>query len=363
MEDKPLEVYLVGNQMHSNNEETEKVFQTLYMLGEFTPTASQRGQGGYIFNQAMNSFKREVDREIVITRFDNTATMLETVYDEWKNGGGPDVLIGDYTEGRYCLYPYMEEGMFADLLSYFEQDEIYSSGEYVSNVMKAGMVNDKQLVFPLTFNMNVLYTSEERQNNHEKWFSKGITYSELIQMFCEGWNEYGKSKDYLMLQFTNMWPTDYPCVLFQAASGERIVDYNTGKIILNEATFEEWAVIYESFICDDYDMSKEELKEMVKLNNGVMRYDISSIGKFMLEANDENQLDVFDILCLDALCIAEGGNRSYTLHSLRQMHPIMSQDSRITTNILYVSVFHLKIVRKATRHRLPHSEQCCLTVS
>lgn len=317
IDDKPLVVYLVGQEAYDKKEVSDSIFQTHYLLGEFTPTASQRGQGGYIFNEALNAYAREYDQDVEITRFDNTAIMLETAYKEWKNGEGPDVIIGDYTQAEYCLYPYIDYGMFADLMPYFEIDEIYSSGEYVSNVLKAGRVNNEQFVFPLTFNMNILYTSEERQQIHEKWLNQEMTYHELIKLFTESWQEYGKNEEYLMLQFTNMF-ADYPYVLFQAASGENLIDYETGRVVLNKATFKEWATLYESFLCDDFNMTREELKTLVKENSGVFPVDLSTIEQFKKTASGDDGeplLEFFELLCQDALCIAEGGNKSFHLHS------------------------------------------------
>ena len=305
-EDDVLVVYAAANGFHEGRE--DELYTTGYLLGEFPEVAEKWSEAGYIYYSAIEKYKKETNREVEIEFFNDSLSMLETAHNEWKNGQGPDVILGSYTSAGYSLYPYIEDGMFSDLLSYFESDEIYSSGQYLTSVLEAGLINDHQVIFPMTFNMNVLYTSEDRMKEEGIWLSEEMYYDDFVNIFMNGWKEPANQDSYLMVQFTNM-DNNYPYVLFQAASGEKIVDYETGRITLNKEAFTDWLNIYQGFVCNDYEMTEEELKAAKKSG------DSSKYDQLRRGFGGEAVNDLFGALLPKVLCFAEGGNCSYSAHS------------------------------------------------
>ena len=282
-----LVVYAAANGFHIGRE--DELYTTEYLLGEFPQVSEKWSEAGYIYYNAIEKYKKQTNTDIKVEYFNDTLSMLETAHNEWKNGKGPDVIIGSYTSAEYCLYPYIEAGMFTDLLPYFESDEIYSNGQYISKVLEAGLIDGRQVISPLTFNMNILYTSKERMKEHNIWLSKDMHYEDLLNVFKNGWQEVGNQENFLMLQFTNM-DNNYPYILFQSACGEEIIDYETGKITLSKETFEEWLALYQSYICNDYGMTKEELK-LIKKDGDSSRYD-----KLRRSFGNEAINDLFGVL-------------------------------------------------------------------
>lgn len=305
-ENDVLTVYAAANGFHIGRE--DELYTTDYLLGEFPEVAERWSEAGYIYYSGIEKYKKETDMDVRIEFFNDSLSMLEKANKEWKSGEGPDVILGSYTSAGYSLYPYIEEGMFADLMPYFESDEIYSRGEYLTTVLEAGLLNNHQVIFPMTFNMNVLYTSEERMKEVDIWLSEDMYYDDFVSSFMNGWQEPTNQNSYLMLQFTNM-DNNYPYVLFQAASGEKILDYETGKITLNKDAFTEWLNIYQGFVCNDYAMTEEELKASQKSGDS-SRYDQLRRGFGAEYIND-----LFGVLLPKVFCFAEGGNCSYSAHS------------------------------------------------
>ena len=307
--ERPLVVYVTGSVM--NYGEEDEYITSWYQLGDMPETTEKWGEA-YIYRDAIEQYKKETNEEIVVKFFSGTEEMLRTAYNEWKLGNGPDVLIGDYRGDGYCLYPYIEEGMFEDIQPYFEQDEIYSGGQYISKILEAGMIGDQQLIFPLTFNMNVLFTSKERMTRHEMWLSDDMHYKDMLDLFRNGWRKASDEDEYLMVQFTNI-RNNYPYILFQAASGVSPIDYETGKIILSKEVFTDWATLYQSYICNEYDMTREELKYLQE-GEGIQGKD-SKYGKLQQLRSGAAMAEMFGLLHEDVLCFAEGGNCSGFYHS------------------------------------------------
>lgn len=307
--ERVLVVYLSGSIM--NYGEDDEYITSWYQLGDMPETTEKWGEA-YIYRDAIEQYKKQTNEEIVVKFFSSTEEMLRTSYDEWKKGNGPDVLIGDYRGDGYCLYPYIEEGMFEDFQPYFEQDEIYSGGQYVSRILEAGIIGDQQLIFPLTFNMNVLFTSKERMTKHEMWLSDDMHYEDMLEAFRNGWREARYEDEYLMVQFTNI-RNNYPYILFQAASGVSPIDYETGKVTLSKELFTEWATLYQSYICNEYDMTREELKYLQE-GEGIQEKN-SKYGKWQKLRSGSAMAEMFGLLHEDVLCFAEGGNCSGFYHS------------------------------------------------
>ncbi len=109
----------------------EIINTSTYSLGEFGHLQKLWGNTSHIYYDAVESYKKKTGKEIQIEFFDIPEEMFEKAYEEWKNGAGPDIIIGDYVSNGCLLYPYISEGMFADMSGYFENDALYSSGDTI----------------------------------------------------------------------------------------------------------------------------------------------------------------------------------------------------------------------------------------
>jgi len=243
----------------------EEFFSSRYNIGEFSGLSEKWGPEAYVFYDVINNFQKDTGIEVEMYYFLQTADLLKALEQCINTSKCPDIIIGSYAAQDYCLYSYFEEEYFADLTPFFEEDEIYTSGEYISNVVKAGKIGNKQYLFPLTFNMNILFSSEESMQRHDLRISEEMGYCDVISLFTESWQQANREEsELLMMQFSS-YQNEYPYGLFQASSGEDIIDYETGKIVLNKEYFYELAHLYESYIQNDYNLTKEELKKFASL--------------------------------------------------------------------------------------------------
>lgn len=300
---RPLTIYMFSHIFSGD----EIINTSTYSLGEFRHLQKLWGNTSHIYYDAVESYKKETGKEIQIEFFDIPEEMFEKAYEEWKNGAGPDVIIGDYVNNGCLLYPYISEGMFADLSGYFENDALYSSGEYVEKVLEGGRIGQDQLVFPLTFNMNMLYTSEERMNKHGIWLSEDMLYEEMLTTFQDAWNEVRDEDEYLMLNH-EYYRNRYPVLLFQSSSGINMIDYETGEIRLSVEDFSEWVNLYESYICNEYQMSREELREFVVQNPDIsIPYEDSMLSSIIELCNNVESDESFDIIKENTFSWSNGG--------------------------------------------------------
>lgn len=304
---KDLKIYMFSHALYHGNEIISNTSR--YNLGEFRHLTEKWGDSAYMYYDAIESYIKDTGKEIEIEFFDSPRDMFERAYEEWRNGKGPDVMIGDYSNNGCLLYPYISEGMFADMSGYFEEDALYSSREYAAKVLEAGRIGNEQLVFPLTFNMNMLYTSEERMKKHGIWLSEDMLYEEMMTVFQDEWDSVRDEDEYLMLQLVDNMYNRHPVLLFQSASGLNMIDYETGEIQLSLEDFSDWASLYESYVCNEYQLSREELKEFAVQNPDIwIPQEKSNIAAIIELCNNAESYDViFDITKENTFCWSNGG--------------------------------------------------------
>lgn len=315
LENRPLTVYMSAHMTQSNGELTAT---SRYSLGDFRDLVERWGESYdsyHLYYDAVQEYKKSTGRDVEIVYFTTSADLLRQAHEEWKLGIGPDVVIGDYSNVGCELYPYISDGKVLDLMPYMEADETYSSNEYITEVLEAGRIGEEQLVFPLTFTMNMLYTSEERMEDHSIWFSEDMTYDDMLNLFAEEWDAVRDEDEYLMIQFTNIYRNRFPLFLFQSASGVNMIDHETGKILLEKEDFYEWARLYESYVCDEYQMSREELKKYVVENpESSMPANDSKFELIIKLMNGESNYSAFELTKEDVLCWVDGGGVSIFYH-------------------------------------------------
>lgn len=74
-------------------------------------------------------------------------------------GRGPDVFFGEPSV-LPDIYKTMSTGIFTDLAPYMECDEECSPSDYFENVLKGGIMFEKQYLLPLTIGLNLYITTE-----------------------------------------------------------------------------------------------------------------------------------------------------------------------------------------------------------
>lgn len=297
-----------------NGETGEKLNPSCYTLGEFTERSQIWGNEGHLYYSAIEEFKKNTSLEVRVSYFGTTYEILEQLKEDAKQNKLPDVIVGSYTSEKYNLIPFLLNDWFYDLTPFFEEDEIISGGNYVSKVIEAGNINGRQVLFPLTFNMNILMSSKEVLKEHNFPILKDYSYDEIVNVFIEEWSNSKRENDEMpLIQFTDMWNT-YPYSLFDAASGVTYLDLETQRVTLDKKYFFQLAKIYEAYLCNDFNMSQKELKESAVRNNQELSYKHSKYEK-MIGLVTEEILDGFDYIHDHAIYISDGGMQGFSLHS------------------------------------------------
>ncbi|MBQ7015635.1 MAG: extracellular solute-binding protein [Firmicutes bacterium] len=310
--DRPLTVYMSAH--ITNQDNPDEMITSRYNLGDFGSLLERWGEEHHIYYDAIKDYKNETGREVDVVFFGSTSEMLDQAHEEWKKGCGPDVVIGDNTDYAYVLHSYIKEGMFEDLMPYFEEDEIYSSDEYVTEVLEGGRIGEAQLIFPLTFNMNMLFTSEERMREYGITLVDDMTYWEVLELFQNEWNA-DREDEYLLVQFTQLQGNDFPIVLFMSASGSKVIDYETSKIVLDYEEFEAWAHLYESYVCNEYQMNRQEIKNFAYQNQDIyIPVEESKLEMLRKLTIKQGAYNVFELTKEKVYCWAEGGSQGGFYH-------------------------------------------------
>ena len=78
---------------------------------------------------------------------------------EIMSGSGPDIIIGSFYGMN--ANKMMRSGAFADLNEFLEADPDFERSKYNANVLKAGQVEGKQYIMPLTYKLPLVLTTQE----------------------------------------------------------------------------------------------------------------------------------------------------------------------------------------------------------
>ena len=78
---------------------------------------------------------------------------------EIMSGSGPDIIIGSFYGMN--ANKMMRSGAFADLNEFLEADPEFDLSKYNANVLKAGQVEGKQYIMPLTYKLPLVLTTQE----------------------------------------------------------------------------------------------------------------------------------------------------------------------------------------------------------
>ena len=96
---KDLRIYMFSHALYGE----EIINTSRYSLGEFRHLAERWGNSAHMYYDAIESYLKDSGKEIEIEFFDTPEEMFERAHEEWKNGQGPDVIIGDYSNNELLI--------------------------------------------------------------------------------------------------------------------------------------------------------------------------------------------------------------------------------------------------------------------
>ena len=201
-----------------------------YVIGEHI------GSDYHIYSKALEEFEQESDYTIEITYM----TTPSALYSLNGDNSMPDVIIGSYTEENdSSLYTMLNEIYLYDMNEFFVEDDIYDSGEYIETILEAGKVNGRQFVFPLTFTMNMLCTSEQSLERHDLKITDQSTFEDIVFEFMRLWdNTSGATDEVLVLPLAGgLVPKIWPFSFFHAASGQMFSPPGLRQVTIGEDYF------------------------------------------------------------------------------------------------------------------------------
>ncbi len=202
------------------------------------------------------------------------------------------------------LQHHLSNEKYLDLTSYFEQEQIYSSGQYVEPVLQAGIHNDQQLAFPLIFNMYAIYTSEESLARHQLELTPEDSFDDIVSTLTSELNNLSRPTDEILLMgFESIPSFSSVFQFFHFASGTPLTDPETEDIALDPAYFENVLALYEAYIYNNFNSDRSSLSQLS--DNPSFDYSSSDQSKWYRysvassPSTDNSFIDIADqIACL-----------------------------------------------------------------
>ncbi len=246
-----LEVFVVGMPVSWGDE--GNYHTTMYQMGDLGSNAYTWGEQGHIYYTELNNYQKESTLDVRITYGQS-----DGLWNYLLDGNAPDLIVSDT---RADIAELMAQGEFLDLLPYFDKDGIYESGDYVNQVLEAGLYLDHQYVFPLTFTMNALFTSKQSLARHDLMLNSDYTFDDMVNTFATAYRDAENTDDKHFLTSTakgSAQSTAYE--IFSMSGGQAAYNPKTGKVVLDKDYFKQMAELYEAFVCYDFNMSLDEIR-------------------------------------------------------------------------------------------------------
>ena len=224
--------------------------ETPAQLGEYSPLSGS--EGNYI-ETALEKYAAQNNLDLKI----NYAYTQDSI-----PGPSDLIVLGDAADLQYRL----SAEDYLDLTPYFEQDEIYSSGNYIEPVLKAGIQDDMQFAFPLAFNLSVLYTSQEALDRHQLSIAQGDSFDELVTTFTNEFNNLSRPADEALLMGYAPWPSLSSIYrYFNSASGVAMIDPETNQPVLDLAYFNQLLNLYEAYAYNNFQCDRSFFAQYIDM--------------------------------------------------------------------------------------------------
>ena len=301
LSESSLRVYMIGYQASSAE---ESFYQTRFLLGEFTSQAQVWGPESHIFYAGLQAFQEEYPEVELVVEYGAPSGIFARLEEDRQAGTLPDVIVASYSSQEYNLNSYIEEGYFEDLSSFFQQDGLYENQQYVNKVLEAGRVDGKQLIFPLTFNMNLFFTSEAMLDDQHFSVDAGLSHYEIMELLTSAF----LNRESTLLAYNNTQASTFIYNLFDLSSGE-------DPFQPSQEYFERITRLYEAYLMSDFQMSRAELKEFVAAQQlKALDYNFSNAWQCHREYVGL-ATEAFPLLREQAALIGEGGISNGMLQS------------------------------------------------
>ena len=169
------------------------------------------------------------------------------------------IVLGPGADLQY----YLSEANYKDLTPYFEQDQIYSNGQYVEPLLRAGIQNEQQLAFPLIFNMYALYTSEESLARHRLDLSSDASFGEIVSTLTSELNNLSRPTDEVLLMgFEDLPMLSSVFQFFLFAGGVSLLNPETETVTLDPEYFKKILSLYEAYIYNNWACDRSPLSQL-----------------------------------------------------------------------------------------------------
>ncbi len=245
-----LNIYIVSDAVHEyyQSEDRENVYYTTMMsVGDFDITTTTYGEKGFMYYDAFSSFQKETGIDLEIKWYERAFQMEEDLENldesEW-----PDLVITtNSTTADY--YRYMDEGYFYDLTDFATEREMYTSGAYYNQILRAGEYNQKQYILPILFNIDTIMGSKEMWEKISLHIEDVNTHSELLDALVYAQNQ--KAVEQVAVHFGSDAAIYLPHALY-SSSGEKWIDYDEWNANLDKTIFQKMGVFYEQFLDEQF---------------------------------------------------------------------------------------------------------------
>ena len=241
------------------------------------------GEYGSTMTPAVEIFRERYPEIEVSYRIYDEDEFRKMIQDEIPGGGGPDLLLFSGID-LPDVYKTMSEGLFVDLNPYFSSDAEIDLGDFIEAVMDGGVQNGRRYIAPVSYEMPLLVTTRS--------ILKEIDMKKSDLETCEGFFEAASrfhdahpGSD-LYIDYCGGYPPER--AYFRALYlnlGFNFIDYETGKITIDEELFRRCADTVKLYYDPDYDVtdtSKESLDNGFYYAGGAIRLKQCLFGSFNL---------------------------------------------------------------------------------
>ena len=228
-----------------------------------------------------------------------------------KEASSCDVVILDASRlagsdaGYATNIPYMNEEYCYDLTQFFEEDGLLDSDDYISSVLKAGEIEGKRYVFPLSFNMSMLFTSEQSLARHSLSISRDQTFDELVLEFETAYRSAVDTMPLYQYGYHSFAkPTEDPYDFgFRRAMGASPIQTFTeasGQEFASEESsiYGQMQSLYEAFVASDLNTSLALLRNSTNLDDVIDASLVEGINSLIRN----QQVGVFDEIVTKVAC-------------------------------------------------------------
>lgn len=249
--------------------------------------------GSLQFADAVEQYKTEhPEVEVCITEFESGYYYSEEYSKQLSNdlivGKGPDVIVlysdtyGQLTD----IYKQMKAGAFADLTPFLEADESYHADEYNQTVIQSVQMEDKQYIFPVAYNIPLLLTTEELQQQYD--FS--VEQYGTLNAFMDGMYAASEAGDIDLFTRGGVWKDSMPYL-----TAKPIVDWQNEKADLQQDAFKAVCSFYQQLYAQEqrafegnFTYLSQQLAEenaLVSLMCGSSTISRGCLGQYLMSAS------------------------------------------------------------------------------